>query len=116
MPRTALTPDAAAKNGGVAPTSNSGDNTNGNSFKAGVTRRLIVRVTAPAGGVTVTFKAGTADPALHRGQGDLAIVLGANAVNYVTLDAMRFVQPDGNIYVDWSASGAKLEVVKDIDH
>lgn len=114
MARTALTAATqAATNAATAITAQSGDNTNGNSILAEPkTRKLLFRIVAPAGGVTVTFKAGSDFPAQKRGQGDLALVLGANAVRFVTLDSMRFVNPDGNIYIDWSASGATIECVR----
>jgi hypothetical protein len=65
-------------------------------------RRLVIRInegTSTAG--TWTFKAGSRDVAAPKGgQGDLVILPGASATQYVVVESARFMQADGNLYID----------------
>jgi len=68
----------------------------------GKSRRLIIAIkegTSTAG--TWTFKAGSRDLAAPKGgQGDLVITPGASETQLVVVESARFMQTDGNLYID----------------
>ena len=59
--------------------------------------RLLLKFLADATGDTVTLLAGDRPPAQRQGLGNLAIVLAANDVRYICVEASRFLQSDGTI-------------------
>jgi hypothetical protein len=103
VPVTSLTANAENDNPGTTAL----DATNGHSIDVnGVTDRLLIEVKNTfAGSKTFTVKAGANPPAVRAGLGDLAVVQGAqNDISIVVLEASRFVQADGKVYVDLAAS------------
>jgi hypothetical protein len=60
--------------------------------------RLLLKFLADASGDTVTILAGDRPPSSRAGLGNLAIVLAASDVRYITVEAARFLQDDGSIH------------------
>lgn len=103
VPVTALTANAENEN----PATTAIDATNNHVIPAGgdMGRLLLRIVNTFAGSKVVTVKAGVNPPAFRAGLGDLAITMAAqNDVAYVLLEAARFAQANGDIYVDVAAA------------
>ena len=84
-------PDAS---GTVAATPADGWTCDVTGYKA---NRILFKLLADASGDTVVFNAGDYPPAARKGLGSLSIVLAANDVKFVCVEAARFMQSDGTI-------------------
>jgi hypothetical protein len=108
MPRDAVV--VTALTSGVAATTPAGtaiNPANGATIAgAGVTNRLLLRITNTNGTNRVaTVKAGANPPALRSGLGDLAITVPATTGDVsLVVESARFLQADGSISVDFGAS------------
>lgn len=101
LPITTLVKDTNNAN----PATTAIDATNGNTIAAGDTPLLLVEVTNTfAGSKSVIFRAGDNPPAQRAGLGDLTVALAQNAVNLFVLETARFIQDDGSISIDFTAS------------
>ena len=67
--------------------------------------RLLLKFLADDTGDTVVIAAGDNPPSHRAGLGSLSIVLAANDVRYVTVEAGRFVQNDGAIHATCGDAG-----------
>jgi len=100
--RTPIVEAPIVKASAVAPVTTAIDPTNGHQVAFGKARKLLLRLNATfAGAKTYTLKAGTVGPRI--GQGDLVLSLN-NVTRYVQVDADRFMQSDGNLYIDVEAA------------
>jgi len=61
--------------------------------------RLLFKFLGPAGGDTVTFTIGTNPPAHRAGLGVKAVVLAADDVRFIVVEASRFTQDDGTMLI-----------------
>jgi len=74
------------------------------SFVPKKANKVIFLVSTPAGGSTLTLKAGAYPPALGSGAGDYTTgALGNSSLAVITVDASRHMQADGSI--QFSTSG-----------
>jgi hypothetical protein len=114
MARTAITPVAAVKNGGVAmataESATAVDQANGMTIANANPEKLMLRVTNTAGAAHgVIIRAGDSlYPAVLSGQGDLNVQVAlTSGVAYVgPFDSARFLQSDGSLHIDFEASFA----------
>lgn len=114
MARTAITPVALVKNGGVAmataESATAVDQANGMIINNADPEHLMFRVTNTAGAAHgVIIRAGdTLYPAVKSGEGDLNVQVAlTTGVAYAgPLDSARFLQSDGSLHIDFEASFA----------
>jgi hypothetical protein len=114
MARTAITPVALVKNGGVAAgaaeAATAVDQANGMTIANANPEKLMLRVTNTAGAQHgIIIRAGDSIyPAWNSGQGDLNVQVAATTgVEYVgPLTSARFLQSDGSLHIDFEASFA----------
>jgi hypothetical protein len=114
MARTAITPVALVKNGGVAAAAAEAatavDQANGMTIANANPEKLMLRVTNTAGAQHgIIIRAGDSIyPAWNSGQGDLNVQVAATTgVEYVgPLTSARFLQSDGSLHIDFEASFA----------
>jgi hypothetical protein len=114
MARTAVTPVAAVRNGGVAmaaaEAATAVDQANGMVIAAANPEKLILRVTNTAGAQHgVIIRAGDSlYPAILSGQGDENFQVAATTgVGWLgPFDSARFLQSDGSMHIDFEASFA----------
>ncbi len=109
MARTAVTVTQLAGNAGIdEPAGTALDVANGHSIDvAGKSGKLLIQVKNTNGSPrVVTVKAGASNPpAFRKALGDLAVTAPANANSIIgPLEAARFIQADGKVYVDLAAS------------
>ncbi|MDT3395440.1 hypothetical protein RKE29_02035 [Streptomyces sp. B1866] len=63
--------------------------------------------------ITITVKAGDYPPALASGQGDLAVTVAASGVQLIgPLESGRFVQNDGSLMIESSATTGTITALK----
>jgi len=67
--------------------------------------RLLLKFLVDASGDTITILAGDRPPSPLAGLGNLDLVLAANDVRYIIIEAARFMQDDGTIRVDCTDDG-----------
>lgn len=67
--------------------------------------RLLLKFLADATGDTVTILAGDNPPSHRKGLGALTIVLAANDVKHISVEASRFLQDDGTITATCTDAG-----------
>jgi hypothetical protein len=92
--------DLVLNAGTVAVTGGTADANLGHEVPFRKARRLVIRINEGTGLGTWTFKAGSRDLAAPKGgQGDLVLSV-QNATQYVTVESARFMQTDGNLYID----------------
>lgn len=71
--------------------------------------RLLIKMLADGTGDTVTFLKGDRPPSQRADLGNLAVVLAASDVRYITLEAGRFLQNDGTIHATCVDAGTSLK-------
>jgi hypothetical protein len=110
MPRTAVTPAAGVRNGGIAPTATTIDSTlvtNGVTIAAAKVGKLVIRFANTAGAAkNIIIRAGDSlYPAWMKGQGDLAVQAAATTgvQEISSLDSARFKRSDGSLSIDFDA-------------
>jgi len=104
MARTAIAETALAVNALATPVTTAVDPTNGMTVALKKGRKLVFRIAYTfAGAKTFTVKAGAYPPSWAKGQGDLVLTLN-NVTRYLVIDAGRFAQADGQVYVDIEAA------------
>ncbi len=111
MARTAITPRALVKNGGLngatgATTIDSTLVTNGATIASAKPERTLIRVANTEGSTnTLTIKAGDNPPALRAGQGDLVVTVAATSgVQYIgPLESDKYLQADGSLEIDFES-------------
>jgi hypothetical protein len=110
MARTDVTVTTLTANSTTAdPAGTAADATNGHSIDpGGPVEEVVLRIKqTDASARVATIKAGVSPPALESGQGDLTKSMAQNEVWWVgPLTSGRFIQANGQIYVDLAASFA----------
>jgi hypothetical protein len=131
MARTALTAVTGNRNGGTAlGTGATPDATNGNIYAAGPFKAeviihnadssahtVIVRASGyqgvPGGAANSSYVSGQYQPFAQASAGDLSFAVAATSYAVLgPLDGDRFAQPDGSLWLDWSASTSVTVFVK----
>ena len=113
MARTAIPITDLPANAGTAPVAGTAvDPTNGHVVAAGsVTRRLLLHLKNTAvAAKTFTIKAGVNPPAFRAELGDLVVSVPANTgERFVIIESARFVQANGDIWIDVEAAATGNE-------
>lgn len=130
MARTALTAVTAVRNGGTALGAGATpDATNGNIYAAGPFKAEVVIHNADSSAHSVIVRAGgyqglpggaansgyvtdQYQPFAQASAGDLSVSVAATSFTVLNLDSSRFTQPDGSLWLDWSASTSMTVYVK----
>jgi hypothetical protein len=130
MARTALTAVAGVRNGGTALGAGATpDATNGNIYAAGPFKAeviihngdssahsVIVRAGGyqgvPTGAANSGYVTDQYQPFAQASAGDLTVSVAATSYTVLTLETDRFIQPDGSLWLDWSASTSMTVYVK----
>jgi hypothetical protein len=130
MARTALIAVTGVRNGGTALGAGATpDATNGNIYAAGPFKAEVIIHNADSSAHSVILRAGgyqgvptgaansgyitdQYQPFAQASVGDLTVAVAATSYTVLTLESDRFTQPDGSLWLDWSASTSMTVWVK----
>lgn len=130
MARTALIAVTGVRNAGTALGAGATpDATNGNIYAAGPFKAEVIIHNADSSAHSVIVRAGgyqgvptgaansgyitdQYQPFAQASVGDLTVAVAATSYTVLTLETDRFTQPDGSLWLDWSASTSVTVWVK----